>query len=317
MELRQLQYFVKAAETMNFTEAAAAVFITQSTLSQQIKQLEEELGMLLFDRIGKHVRITEAGHVFLTHARKILMDVQKGKQAIAELNNAATGELNVGVSYAFTSSLFPVLAPFSTKYPGIKIFITSDNHVELEKKLRLAELDLIVAYHNESDDEDLEMQPLFSSSIVMVVAKNNPLAQLKSVNLKQLSELELILPGKGFSSRTFINELFYKNKMSPHIASQMFSFSISFCTGFYLNRYVVFKESGLSKRGQLSRFIMVNAICILLNLVFLKLLVDVMGLYPTPAKIIATIFIVFFSYFSQTHFFFKKKKPAVSAEDGQ
>lgn len=149
------------------------------------------------------------------------MDVQKGKQAIAELNNAATGELNVGVSYAFTSSLFPVLAPFSTKYPGIKIFITSDNHVELEKKLRLAELDLIVAYHNESDDEDLEMQPLFSSSIVMVVAKNNPLAQLKSVNLKQLSELELILPGKGFSSRTFINELFYKNKMSPNIKIEL------------------------------------------------------------------------------------------------
>jgi len=221
MEFRQLQYFVKAAETMNFTEAAAAVFITQSTLSQQIKQLEEELGMLLFDRIGKHVRITEAGHVFLTHARKILLDAQKGKQAITELNNAATGQLNIGVSYAFTSSLFPVLAPFSTKYPGIKISIISDNHVELEKKLRLAELDLIVAYHNESDDEDLEMQPLFSSSIVMVVAKNNPLAQLKSVNLKQLAELELILPGKGFSSRTFINELFYKHKMSPNIKIEL------------------------------------------------------------------------------------------------
>lgn len=221
MEFRQLQYFVKAAETMNFTEAAAAVFITQSTLSQQIKQLEEELGMLLFDRIGKHVRITEAGHIFLTHARKILMDIQKGKQAITELNNAATGELNIGVSYAFTSSLFPVLAPFSTKYPGIKISIISDNHVELEKRLRLAELDLIVAYHNESDDEDLEMQPLFSSSIVMAVAKNNPLAQLKSVNLKQLAELELILPGKGFSSRTFINELFYKHKMSPNIKIEL------------------------------------------------------------------------------------------------
>ena len=206
---------------MNFTEAAAAVFITQSTLSQQIKQLEEELGMLLFDRIGKHVRITEAGHIFLTHARKVLLDVQKGKQAIAELNNAATGELNIGVSYAFTSSLFPVLAPFSTKYPGIKISIISDNHVELEKRLRLAELDLIVAYHNESDDEDLEMQPLFSSSIVMAVAKTNPLAQLKSVNLKQLAELELILPGKGFSSRTFINELFYKHKMSPKIQIEL------------------------------------------------------------------------------------------------
>ncbi len=95
--------------------------------------------------------------------------------------------------------------------------------------------------------------------------------------------------------------------LSPHIASLISSFSISFCTGFYLNRFVIFHESGLSKRAQLSRFIVVNAICIVLNIVFLKLLVDGLGLYPTPAKIIATVFIICFSYFSQTYFFFKKK----------
>lgn len=221
MELRQLQYFVKAAETMNFTEAAAAVFITQSTLSQQIKQLEEELGLLLFDRVGKHVRITEAGHIFLIHARKILAAVQKGKQAIAELNSAATGELNLGVSYAFTSLLLPALAPFSTKYPGIKIFITYGNPEDLEKKLRLSELDMILAFHNESDDEDLEMQWLFSSSIVMVVDKNNPLAKLEKINLKDLAALDLVLPGKGFSSREFINELFYKSKITPNIKIEL------------------------------------------------------------------------------------------------
>ncbi|WP_295720617.1 LysR substrate-binding domain-containing protein [Mucilaginibacter sp.] len=221
MELRQLQYFVKAAETMNFTEAAAAVFITQSTLSQQIKQLEDELGMLLFDRIGRHVRITEAGHIFLTHATKILNDVQKGKQAITELNNAATGELNLGVSYAFTSLLLPALAPFSNKYPGIKIFITYGSPEELEKKLRLAELDMILAFHNQSDDEDLEMQVLFSSSIVMVVAKDNPLAKLEKISLEELAQQELILPGKGFSSREFINGLFYKGKIAPNIRIEL------------------------------------------------------------------------------------------------
>lgn len=221
MELRQLQYFVKAAETMNFTEAAAAVFITQSTLSQQIKQLEEELGMLLFDRIGKHVRITEAGHIFLTHARKILNDVQRSRQAISELQNATIGELNLGVSYAFTSLLLPALAPFSTKYPGIKIFITYGSPEELEKKLRLAELDMILAFHNESDDEDLEMQELFSSSVVMVVSKNNPLAQLKKVSPEELAKLDLILPGKGFSSRDFINDLFNRKKIVPNIKIEL------------------------------------------------------------------------------------------------
>ncbi|MFC0518965.1 LysR substrate-binding domain-containing protein [Mucilaginibacter angelicae] len=221
MELRQLQYFVKAAETMNFTEAAAAVFITQSTLSQQIKQLEEELGMLLFDRVGKRVRITEAGHIFLTHARKILNDVQRSKQAISELQNATTGELNLGVSYAFTSLLLPALAPFSTKYPGIKIFITYGSPEELEKKLRLAELDMILAFHNESDDEDLEMQELFSSSVVMVVSKNNPLAQLKKISLEELAKQDLILPGKGFSSRDFINDLFNRKKITPNIKIEL------------------------------------------------------------------------------------------------
>ncbi|WP_295770413.1 LysR substrate-binding domain-containing protein [uncultured Mucilaginibacter sp.] len=221
MEFRQLQYFVKAAETMNFTEAAAAVFITQSTLSQQIKQLEEELGMLLFDRIGKHVRITEAGHVFLSHAQKILRDVQKGKQAIAELNNAVTGELNIGVSYAFTSLLLPALAPFSTKYPGIKIFISYGNPEELERKLRLAELDMILAFHNESDDEDLEMQVLFSSGIVAAVSKDNPLAKKKLVSLEELAQQELIMPGKGFSSRTYILDQFYRRKIEPNIKIEM------------------------------------------------------------------------------------------------
>jgi len=102
-----------------------------------------------------------------------------------------------------------------------KIFITYGNPEELEKKLRLAELDMILAFHNESDDEDLEMQILFSSTIVMVVAKNNPLARLEKISLKELAEQELILPGKGFSSREFINELFYKSKISPNIKIEM------------------------------------------------------------------------------------------------
>ncbi|WP_342646501.1 GtrA family protein [Mucilaginibacter sp. CSA2-8R] len=100
--------------------------------------------------------------------------------------------------------------------------------------------------------------------------------------------------------------------VSPHIAALIFSFSISFCTGFYLNRYIVFKASGLSKKSQLYRYMAVNAICILLNVVLLKTLVDYVGLYPTVSKIIATGFIIFFSYFSQTYFFFK---PQIAAQE--
>lgn len=74
MELRQLRYFLKAAETLNFTDAAKQMYITQSTLSQQIKQLETELNVLLFDRIGKKVFLTEAGNEFLPFAKQTVGD---------------------------------------------------------------------------------------------------------------------------------------------------------------------------------------------------------------------------------------------------
>ena len=190
MELRQLGYFIKAAELLHFTDAAAASFVTQSTLSQQIKQLEEELGMLLFDRIGKQVHLTEAGQVFLEHARQILLGVKKSRQAILELNNLVTGELRIGVTYAFSSMLLPALAPFSAKYPGIRIVLEYGTANELEQKLKLAELDVILAFHDQSDTEDFEMQLLFVSRIMMVVAKKHPLAGLKKISLAELGKVE-------------------------------------------------------------------------------------------------------------------------------
>jgi len=195
MEFRQLNYFIKAAEMLHFTAAAEASFVTQSTLSQQVKQLEDELGMLLFDRVGKQVRLTEAGNVFLVHARQIILDIKKAKQAIFELNNLVNGELKIGVTYAFSSLL--------------------------ESKLRVADLDFMVAFHEEEDNAGLEMQQLFSSRITMVVSKKNPLASLSKISLKDLGKLELILPSNGFSSRDLLNEMFRKNNISPRIKIEM------------------------------------------------------------------------------------------------
>lgn len=206
---------------LHFTEAAAACFVTQSTLSQQIKQLEEELGMLLFDRVGKQVRLTEAGNVFLIHARQIVMDIKKSKQAIFELANMVNGELKIGVTYAFSSMLLPALTPFSEKYPGIMIHVEYGTAGELENKLRMADLDIILAFHEQADSSGLDMQPLFSSRIMMVVAKKNPLAEMSKITLKELGKLELILPSNGFSSRDLLNEIFRKNNIAPNIKIEM------------------------------------------------------------------------------------------------
>jgi len=102
--------------------------------------------------------------------------------------------------------------------------------------------------------------------------------------------------------------------LSSHIASLFLSFPISFCTGFYLNRYIVFKESGLRRSIQLYRFIAVNILCIVLNIVFIKIFVEYLYFYPTVAKVTATIIIAVISYMVQTHFFFKIKEDIIHKE---
>jgi putative flippase GtrA len=95
--------------------------------------------------------------------------------------------------------------------------------------------------------------------------------------------------------------------LSPHIASLLFAFCFSLPSGFYLNRYVVFQESGLKRRSQLIRYLIVVLICVLFNYLLLKLFVDYFGWYPTPSKILTTALVIIFSYSSQTYFFFRTK----------
>ena len=135
MEIYQLEYFIKTAEVLHFTKAAELCFVTQSGLSQQIKKLEEELGMPLFVRIGKKVQLTEAGSVFLVHAKQIIENVQSGKQAIDDLNQMIGGELRIGVTYIFGLLVLPVVNLFAKTYPHLKIVVEYGTTEPLEQKL--------------------------------------------------------------------------------------------------------------------------------------------------------------------------------------
>ena len=97
--------------------------------------------------------------------------------------------------------------------------------------------------------------------------------------------------------------------LSPHIAALLFAFCFSLPSGFYLNRYVVFQESGLKRHSQLIRYLIVVLICVFFNYVFLEFFVDYLGWYPTLSKIVTTVLVIIFSYTSQTYFFFRKKVP--------
>lgn len=221
MEIYQLQYFIKTAEVLHFTKAAELCFVTQSGLSQQIKKLEEELGMPLFKRIGKKVQLTEAGSVFLIHAKKVVENVENGKQAIEDLNEMIGGELRIGVTYIFGLLILPVVNAFAKKYQNLKIIVEYGTTEVLEQKLLDNELDLVFVISSHEIEMPIQKVPLFASNMVMVVSKNHALAHLDKIAFKKIEEIPLILPGKGSNSREYVEELFKKFNMKPKISIEL------------------------------------------------------------------------------------------------
>ena len=123
MELRHLRYFAKAAETLNFSDAAKVLNIAQSSLSQQIRQLEDELGIQLFIRNSHSIRLTEAGQVMLPFALRTIHEAQTCADRIHDLQKLLTGTLNIGVTHSFSPILTESVISFMKMYPGIKLNI--------------------------------------------------------------------------------------------------------------------------------------------------------------------------------------------------
>lgn len=206
MELRQLKYFSAAAETLNFTEAARGLFITQSTLSQQIKQLEEELGIPLFDRIGKQVLLTEAGSSFLPYARQTLQNAEYGKQKLRDLQQIHCGTLRIGVTYSLSPLLTNTIQIFARKYPDIVLDIRYFSSSDLLSRLKEHQFDFILSFLPQQKEEVFEMMPLFDSSLVMVVHRKHPFAPYAQVNWSVLSQTSLVIPAVGLSARTVLDQ---------------------------------------------------------------------------------------------------------------
>ena len=214
MELRQLKYFEKACELKNFSEASRMLHISQSTLSQQIKQLEDELNVLLFDRIGKRIIPTEAGLAFLPFARNSILEAENGKQIIKDLKGIMTGTLNIGVTYSLSCLLTCSITEFKKAYPGIKVVINFGTSKEQIKLLENKHVDCVLSFEPEEIDEDYEKIKLFSSKLYFIVHESHPMSQLSSISLKRIQDIELVLPAVGFATRMKTDEICCKNNIT-------------------------------------------------------------------------------------------------------
>lgn len=201
MELRQLRYFAKAAETLNFSDAAKCLNIAQSSLSQQVKQLEDELGTQLFIRSSHSIRLTEAGEVMLPFALRTLNEAESCADRIHDLQKLLTGTLNIGVTHSFSPILTESVISFMKMYPGIKLNIIYKQMNELMESLTKREIDFVLAFKPIQPLPEVKSHILFQNSLSAIVGSHHPLASREKISIAELEKYELALPSKGLQAR--------------------------------------------------------------------------------------------------------------------
>ncbi len=220
MELTPIRYFVKLADVLNFTEAAKALFITQSTLSISIKQLEEEIGAKLFDRIGKKVYLTEEGCLFLTYAQTALTNIHDGVQEINAVNRIFKGKLRIGVTYSTAEILNSRIIQYTEKYPDVRLtIIMSTTVAEAIDGILSNKLDIAITYKPEKLLPTVAIRPLTEAPLNIIVHKNHELATRQQLSLKEICGYPFVTFLKGMHTRNMIEKLFAANDM--HIVPQV------------------------------------------------------------------------------------------------
>ena len=207
MELRQLKYFIRVAECLNFSEAAKESCISQSTLSQQIKQLEQELGSELFLRNSRTVSLTEAGMELLPYARTTIKDADACIERIRDLKDILTGTMNIGVTYSFSPILTETIFSFIKKYPKVKLNIFYKPMSELMDMLRDRKVDFVLAFKPSAPMEGIESQILFQNYLAAIVSSTHSLASEKKVSLEQIAQHGIALPSKGLQARNMLDKV--------------------------------------------------------------------------------------------------------------
>lgn len=221
MELRHLRYFLAVAEARSFTAAADRLHITQPTLSQQIKQLEQLVGTLLFERRSKEVELTAAGRLFKPYCERILKEIEQSRLAISELEGLMRGTLRMAVFHSLSHSMLPpIMSEFALRYPGVHVTARLVPRSEMERDLLSGELDFAVAYVTD-DDEHIAAERLFDEELVLIVGARHSHAGRKSMPMRELANLPLVLLTPEFGARQFVDRFFAEARLEPHVVLEM------------------------------------------------------------------------------------------------
>ena len=197
MQLRQLEYFIAVSEHLNFTKAAKQFYISQTAVTLQIKALEEELGVTLFQRTNRKVALTPAGKTFLDDARAIIRRAKDAAERAKKADTGLTGHLNFGYIKGYEKNFLPdVLSEFHTTYPNISLSLYRDNVAELYDGIFGQDFDLIFnilySFDDMEDMREMEYVLLKEYPLLAVMPVSHPLSHRTSIRREELKGYPLV-----------------------------------------------------------------------------------------------------------------------------
>ncbi len=221
MDIQNLSAFICVSEQHSFSRAAEQLFITQPAVSKRISALENELNTRLFDRIGKHIQLTEAGRALLPSALRILAEVDESKRAIGNLNEQVGGKLSIATSHHIgLHRLPPVLRAFTQQYPEVDLDIRFMDSEEACNCVLKGEAELAIATLPEKNWPQLRSQTIWRDPLDIVISSQHPQADLSQISVAALSKIPAILPSQNTFTRELLEHALGLNQQNLNIAME-------------------------------------------------------------------------------------------------
>lgn len=207
MDIQGIQAFLTVSETGSFSRAADLLSITQPAISKRIQALEHSLGITLFDRVGKGVRLTEAGHALLPSCRHIMDEIAEGQRIISNLRTITSGRLNLATSHHIGLHRLPrVLRAYCRSYPQVELKVSFMDSEQACEQIIGGEIELGIITLPDQADERLEVKALWNDPLSIAVSRQHPLASTDKLTIRQLLQYPAVLPSQGTYTRKLIDE---------------------------------------------------------------------------------------------------------------
>jgi LysR family transcriptional regulator, low CO2-responsive transcriptional regulator len=218
--LRQMKVFQTVAEQLNYTRAAELLHLSQPAVSMQVKQLEESVGLPLFEHTGRKIKLTEAGREIHQYARTMFQTFEEMEEVIGAMKGLGTGHLKIAVASTVNYFAPRLLAAFSRNYPGIDLHLDVSNRQRLMELLVNNEID-IVLMGLPPEDIELEYEPFMENPLVVIAPPGHPLQHEKRIPAERLGQEVFIMREDGSGTRLAMERFFAERDIAISTGMQM------------------------------------------------------------------------------------------------